>query len=97
MRQESWKNLTAVLHEKLNYDFYWAVNEATRILDEAAGEEYDDGLEECDDSIEGLYSTLIKCMYINSNIKITNLSHLVNQAPLLKNILKCKCSLSNLT
>ncbi|CAG8688707.1 14983_t:CDS:2, partial [Acaulospora morrowiae] len=51
---EEFSNLTTVLHQELNYDFYWAVNETSRILSKAIGEEYDD-LEECDNSMEGLY------------------------------------------
>ncbi|CAG8546648.1 8471_t:CDS:2, partial [Scutellospora calospora] len=46
---EEYSNLTTVLHQELNYDFYWAVNETGKILGKATGEEYDDDdLEECD-------------------------------------------------
>jgi len=51
---EEFSNLTTVLHQELNYDFYWAVNETSRILSKAIGEEYGD-IEECDNSMEGLY------------------------------------------
>ncbi|RIA88055.1 hypothetical protein C1645_807004 [Glomus cerebriforme] len=42
---EEHSNLTAVLHQQLNYDFDWALNESSRILSNAIGEPYDDWLE----------------------------------------------------
>jgi len=68
-------NLTTKLHQELNYDIYWAVNETSRILSKVKGVPYDDDdlewydLGECDNSMEGLYTK--KCISINSNIKIT--------------------------
>ena len=72
---EGHSNLTAVLHQELNYDPYWAINETSRILSKVKGVAYDgDDLEwydlgECDNSMEGLYTK--KCISIDSNIKIT--------------------------
>jgi hypothetical protein len=68
-------DLTAKLHQELNYDPYWAINETSRILSKVRGVAYDgDDLEwydlgECDNSMEGLYTK--KCISIDSNIKIT--------------------------
>ncbi|RGB29684.1 hypothetical protein C1646_672270 [Rhizophagus diaphanus] len=39
---EEYSDLTTVLHQDLNYDWYWAVNETGEILDKAIG--YDDHL-----------------------------------------------------
>ena len=68
-------NLTAKLHQELNYDPYWAVNETSRILSKVMGVSYDDDdlewydLGECYNSTEGLYTK--KCISIDSNIEIT--------------------------
>ncbi|RIA81954.1 hypothetical protein C1645_789248 [Glomus cerebriforme] len=65
-------NLTAKLHQELNYDPYWAINETSRIFSKVRGVEYDgDNLEwydlgECDNSMEGLYTK--KCISMDSNI-----------------------------
>ena len=65
-------DLMAILHQELNYDFCWAVNETSRILSKVKGVSYDDDdlewydLGECDNSIEGLYTK--KCISIDSNI-----------------------------
>jgi len=67
-------NLTTKLHQEFNYDFYWAVNETSKILSKVLGTPYDgDDLEdydlgERDNSMEGLYTK--KCISIDSNIKI---------------------------
>ncbi|POG74846.1 hypothetical protein GLOIN_2v1475879 [Rhizophagus irregularis DAOM 181602=DAOM 197198] len=51
-------NLTAKLHQELNYDPYWAINETSRILSKIRGVAYDDDdlewydLGERDNSIE---------------------------------------------
>ena len=59
---EDHSNLTAVLYQQHNYDFDWVINESSRILSNAIGEEYDEGAHQK------------KCMFlINSNIKITNI------------------------
>ena len=67
--------LTAKLYQELNYDYYWAINETSRIFSKVRGVKYDgDNLEwydlgECDNSTEGLYTK--KCISIDSNIEIT--------------------------
>ena len=43
---EEFSDLAAVLHQDLNYDWYWAVNETGEILDKAIG--YYDHSEEDD-------------------------------------------------
>ncbi|RHZ88091.1 hypothetical protein Glove_26g241 [Diversispora epigaea] len=37
-------DLTTILHHELNYNHYWAINETSKILSKAIGEEYDDTL-----------------------------------------------------
>ena len=53
--------LVAKLHQELNYDFYWAVNETSKMFSKVLGDRYydDEDLEdydlgERDDSLEGL-------------------------------------------
>ncbi|RGB44072.1 hypothetical protein C1646_749054 [Rhizophagus diaphanus] len=54
---EEFSDLTTVLHQDLNYNWHWAVNEAGEILDKAIG--YNNHLKEYD-SIEvyGVYTLL---------------------------------------
>jgi hypothetical protein len=63
---EEYVKITAKLHQELNYDFYWAVNETSKILAKVRGYSYDGDdlkdfdLGERDNSMEGLYTK--KCI-----------------------------------